>query len=328
MSEPDSTTGSAALVGNPPVPNTTPRGTRGPSPRAGGGRSELVRRVAFAVVAAPVTILLIRAGGVPLAVLLASASGVAAWELYRMSRVGGGAPIEWLGVPLAVLLPLLVAEEPRGVFEFPPTLIAASLVVVLGASIWVRGSAGRPLSTVGVTLFGAWYTGGMLSFAEAIRYHRFVADDAGGTVLLLLPVFLTWANDIGAYVIGRLVGGRKLAPSVSPGKTIAGAVGGLLATGVACAIYVRSVLQPVAQLTMSPRNLIVFAIVVCAAGQVGDLAESLLKREAGVKDSSGIFPGHGGVLDRIDSLLFALPVACILFAVPGLLLPVPGGAVR
>jgi phosphatidate cytidylyltransferase len=120
-----------------------------------------------------------------------------------------------------------------------------------------------------------------------------------------------------------LFGRRKLIPAVSPGKTVAGSVGGLVATMLACLIYVQEVLRPVAQLTMTSRNLLVFAIVVCAVGQIGDLVESLLKREAGVKDSSGIFPGHGGVLDRIDSLLFVLPVAWALFAVPGLLLAIP-----
>jgi phosphatidate cytidylyltransferase len=290
-----------------------------PAPRV----SELVKRVLFAAVAGPLTVLLVRAGGVPLALLLAAASGVAAWELFRIARAGGTNPLSPVGVPIAAAIPLLIASEPRGVFDAPPWFIAGVLLVVFTAAIWARGAEGHPLAAVAVTLFGIAYTGGLLSFAEAIRNHRFVADDASGTALLLLPLFLTWANDIGAYASGRLFGRRKLLPAVSPGKTVAGAVGGLVASLALTWVYVHSVLHSVAQLSMSPRNLAVFAIVVCAAGQIGDLAESLLKREAGVKDSSGIFPGHGGVLDRIDSLLFVLPVAWMLFGLPGFLVPAP-----
>jgi phosphatidate cytidylyltransferase len=320
----------AATHGAAGVADDDPPDGRAAAVGSGGGAthpasrvSELAKRILFAAVAGPATVLLIRQGGAPLAVLLAAASGVAAWEFFRMARAGGARPLSGLGVPIAAAIPLVIAAEPRGVFDVPPWLIAGALLVVFTAAIWVRGAEGRPLSAVGTTLFGIAYTGGLLSFAESIRYHRFVTDDPSGTALLLLPVLLTWANDIGAYVSGRLFGRRKLLPAVSPGKTVAGAVGGLVATVALCWVYVHSVLRPVAQIAMSPRNLIVFGIVVCAAGQIGDLAESLLKREAGVKDSSGIFPGHGGVLDRIDSLLFVLPVTWMLCAIPGFLIPAP-----
>jgi phosphatidate cytidylyltransferase len=282
-----------------------------------------VKRIAFAVVAGPLTVVIIWWGGVPLAVLVAAASGVAAWEFYRMAQASGAQPLARLGIVLAALWPLFVALEPRGVFMVPPGVVAGMLLLVLSVAIWQRGPERRPIESVATTLFGIAYTGGLLSFALAIRTHRFVANDAGGTALLLLPVFLTWANDIGAYAAGRLFGERKLLPSVSPGKTIAGAVGGLVASVAVAVLYVGGVLRPAAQLGMRPRDLVLFAVVLSVVGQVGDLAKSLFKREVGVKDSSGLFPGHGGVLDRIDSLLFVLPVAFVLFNVPGFLIPAP-----
>jgi phosphatidate cytidylyltransferase len=130
---------------------------------------------------------------------------------------------------------------------------------------------------------------------------------------------LTWASDIGAYFVGRTVGGRKLLPAVSPGKTVSGALGGLAATILVSWLYVRYALAPVASLTMTLPATIAFGLVISIAAQVGDLTESLLKREANVKDSSRLIPGHGGLLDRLDSLLFVLPVAYLLFG--WLLLP-------
>ena len=293
-----------------------------PAQRGRAPVSELTKRVLFGVLAGPITVLLVWIGGLPMAVLMSAAAGVAAWELFRMARATGAAPLAGLGICAAALLPLFMVTQPRGVFEFPPALLAGIVLVVLSAAIWLRGTTGRPLSSVAITIFGIGYTGGLLSFAQGLRYHRFVVTEMGGAALLLLPVLLTWANDIGAFFSGRLLGRRKLIPAVSPGKTIAGAIGGLVACLILCWVYVQFVLRPYAQLSLGPRNLVVFAVVVSAAGQLGDLAESLLKREAGVKNSSGIFPGHGGVLDRIDSLLFALPVAWVLLSIPGFLLPV------
>jgi phosphatidate cytidylyltransferase len=111
------------------------------------------------------------------------------------------------------------------------------------------------------------------------------------------------------------MGRHKLIPSVSPGKTVEGAIGGVLASVLVSWAIARWLLRPAAHLDFrwAPAGVILFGVVVSAVGQVGDIAESLLKRDAGVKDSSTLIPGHGGVLDRVDSLLFVLPVSYILF---------------
>jgi phosphatidate cytidylyltransferase len=260
--------------------------------------------------------------------LLALTGAVGAWELFRIARAGGARPIEAVGIPLAALIPIVLAAEPRGVFTIGPGFAAVVLMVVLALAIWLRRDDGHALSAVATTVFGASYTGGLLSFAFAIRYYRYVGDDRGGVALLLLPLLLTWANDIGAYAVGRAFGRRKLMPAVSPGKTVAGAIGGMVVTVGACWLYARYVLRPWADLGLSPADILIFGVVVSVAAQVGDLAESLLKREAGVKNSSRLFPGHGGVLDRVDSLLFVLPVAYILFGIPGFLVMSPVSAAR
>ena len=155
---------------------------------------ELAQRIAFGVVAAPLTIWLIVIGGAPLVGLLALTAGVGAWELFRIARAGGARPIEAAGIPLAALIPVVLSSEPRGVFTVAPGFAAVALMFVLALAIWMRRDEGHALSAVATTLFGASYTGGLLSFAFAIRYHRTSADDRGGIALLLLPLLLTWAQ--------------------------------------------------------------------------------------------------------------------------------------
>jgi phosphatidate cytidylyltransferase len=273
--------------------------------------SELARRVAFSVVAAPVAVAVIYFGDWPLATLLSAVAALGAWELFRIARAGGVGALEVIGIALAALLPLATHASRLG-FTVHPVFGAVAVLAVLTVAIWARGVDGKPLAATAVTVFGALYTGGMLSFGYALRYHRVTIDAKGGMALLLLPVLLTWASDIGAYAVGRVAGRRKLIPSVSPGKTVEGAVGALVTCVVVCWLYVALVLRPFAQLTIPPAGIVLFALAISATAQIGDLAESLLKREAGVKDSSRIIPGHGGVLDRFDSLLFVLPVAYVL----------------
>jgi phosphatidate cytidylyltransferase len=281
--------------------------------------SDLAKRIISALIAAPVALIMIYLGGLPLATFLAAVSAGCAWEFYRIAAAGGVEPLDPAGIPLAGAVPLAVYAAGIGLYRPSLVVAAVAMLIILAAVIWTRGPQRRPLGAASLTVMGILYTGGLLSFGYALREHPYAVGDRAGTALVAFPLVLTWASDIGAFFVGRAVGGPKLIPSVSPGKTISGALGGLAATVLVSWLYVRFALRPVALLTMTIPATILFGALISVAAQVGDLAESLLKREANVKDSSHLIPGHGGLLDRLDSLLFVLPVAYLLFG--WLLLP-------
>ena len=291
--------------------------------------NELTKRIAFGLPAAVVAVVVVFAGGAALAALLAVASALAAWEFFRIARSAGHAPLSDVGCALAGLLPLSVHAWQLNYVHPRYAYLAVVMLLLFTAAIFTRGVAGKPLGAAATTIMGVLYTGGLLSFGYAIRYHDYAAGGvqlgalpiAAGGVLLALPVLLTWATDTGAYAVGRTVGGRKLIPSVSPGKTVSGAVGGVVVSVIVTWLYVVFVLRPVAQLAMTVKGIVLFGLLISVAAQIGDIFESLLKREAGVKDSSTLLPGHGGVLDRLDSLLFVLPTAHLVLG--WLLIPAP-----
>ena len=283
--------------------------------------NETIRRVIVAVIGAPIAIWLIWTGDAALATLASVLAAIAAWEFYRIARAAGGSPLAPLGIALAALLPIAVHAQYLGVVRFPVAVLTLTVLGVIAASIWLRRIDQHPISAAATTVLGVLYTGGTLSYAYALRYFGYAVGETAGALVVLLPVVLTWSSDTGAYFAGRLIGGRKLMPSVSPAKTISGAIGAVVTTVGICALYVHFALKPYAQLAFSPWGLATFAIGISVAAQIGDLAESLFKREAGVKDSGTLFPGHGGVLDRLDSLFFVLPVAYALYG--WLLIPAP-----
>ena len=311
-------------------------------------RSELATRVLASLILVPIALGAGWLGDWALATLLSIVSAIAAWEYYRIAGAGGHRPFAEAGIALAALIPLSVHARYLGLpgsalggsTAFGPALapvldpLARALVAILtlsmsgaaiillllvAASLRWRGVNGKPLGAVATTVSGSLYTGGMLSFAYALRYHPYAVGAAAGASVLLFPLLITWVTDTAAYFVGRAFGRRKLMPSVSPGKSVEGALGGLAAAMLAAWLYERFVLVPVARLAFYPGAVLLFGALVSIAGQVGDLAESLIKREAGVKDSSRIIPGHGGVLDRVDSLLFTIPVAYWLLSVLRLL---------
>jgi phosphatidate cytidylyltransferase len=198
-----------------------------------------------------------------------------------------------------------------GVFRVTITIAVLIFLAITAGVIWARGTAGKPLVSLALTITGIIYPA-LVTYMYPIRYHDYVVDARAGTALVMLPIALTWATDTGAYFFGRTFGKHKLIPSVSPAKTIEGAVGGVVVAVLFAWAYVMFALKPLAQLSMLPVGLTVFAILISVVAQTGDLAESLFKRDAGVKDSSRLLPGHGGILDRFDSLLFVLPVAYVL----------------
>ena len=267
-----------------------------------------------AAIGIPVAVAAGYTGDLVLAALLALLAGVGAWELFRLSRDQGTPALEAIGIPLAALIPLGAHAVRLGWLDAPLAAGGAVFIALTGAVLWARSPTQRPLGSIAITVFGVLYAGATLAYAYALRHHRFVVDPAAGAVLVFFPIALTWVSDTGAYFAGRAFGRRKLMPAVSPGKTVAGAVGAVIATMIGAWVYNDRVLRPVAELALAPWTALAFGAVISVVGQVGDLVESLFKREAGVKDSSSFFSAHGGVLDRLDSLYFAIPVAYLILS--------------
>lgn len=168
-------------------------------------------------------------------------------------------------------------------------VVITGLLTVLGADD-VKAAAQR----LAVSGFGVFYVGGLLVALPLM--HRDLRD---GSLWVTLAIAVTFANDTGAYIAGRTLGRHKLAPAISPGKTLEGAIGGLI-TGVGFTLLARATFFP----ALTVMDAVVIGVVGGVIGPTGDLMESLLKRAVGAKDSGRIIPGHGGVLDRIDALLF------------------------
>jgi phosphatidate cytidylyltransferase len=284
----------------------------------------LVRRVGFALVAIPLALLLVWYGGLPLALLLAVAAVLGTRELFDLAALGNVRPLRTLGLVSAGLLPPIVYATVTGpgvrswITEWWPYGIALWVILLLSTTLALRSPTDRPLSAAAVSLLAVIYTGALPAFLLAIRHANHPLRSWAGAWLVFFPLVVTWVCDTAAMFGGRAFGGPKLAPAVSPGKTRSGSIAGVIGGLVVAPLFAAAVF-PRAGLELQLGQLLVIAGVLSVVGQVGDLAESLFKREAGVKDSSALIPGHGGVLDRFDSLYFVIPAAAALYHVFGVI---------
>ena len=250
-----------------------------------------LKRVATAVVAIPVFVWLVLRGPEWLFVLVVLAvSAAAAWELARMFEHAGAPTYGWFGVAVTVAVTASFSTAAS------PAILALAIAAVVSVPVWFRR---RPITVepVAFTLLAVLYVGWFLG--HAILLHRLV----DGPALVLFLVGVTWIGETGAYAVGSTIGRHKLAPLISPNKTIEGAIAQFVLSvlgGLALAVWL---------LPEWPRAGAAGAgAVLGVVGQVGDLAESAMKRSVGVKDTSSLVPGHGGLLDRMDSLLFNAPI--------------------
>jgi phosphatidate cytidylyltransferase len=280
--------------------------------------SELVRRIGFAAIAIPLALLITWYGGVLLALLLAGAAALGSTELFGLAERSGTRPARSLGIATATAIPLvtwLAVSRPSigaTVAGAGHYIVALWLVVLLSWALAARPPAGRPLEAASVTLLGVLYTGGLPAFAILIRHGHHPVQSWAGAWLVFFPLVVTWVCDTAAMLGGRIFGGPKLAPTVSPGKTRSGTILGVVGALAVAPLFSQWIFPQVG-VEMSLGQAIAVAGVLSVVGQAGDLAESLVKREAGVKDSSRLIPGHGGVLDRLDSLYFVVPVTAAMY---------------
>jgi phosphatidate cytidylyltransferase len=229
-----------------------------------------------------------------LGVVALSIAGIA--EFYRMVERVGYRPVWEAGMAAGVLFALEAAWPQSWQSAILPTLLVYTVVLQLR-----RGRPERVLVNTALTVLGALYVGYLMSYALRLRALDGGPGHPAGPAPALLVIFSVWAADSAAYFVGLGAGRRKLLPHVSPNKSVEGAVGGVAAgilAGVICAAAFHLALPMAATVGG-----------LCAVASVlGDLWESAIKREVGVKDAGGLLPGHGGILDRFDGLLFAMVV--------------------
>lgn len=244
---------------------------------------------------------------------------LAAWEWGQFAGLSTRNQRIWLAILCGLLLALMLVTRAdyqpfSASWQVEYSLGAAlawwvvALVLVLrypqSAALWRHSSILRLLFGILTIIPFFW---GMV----ALRQHQYSVNPFVGAWWLLYVMLLVWGADSGAYIFGRLLGKHKLAPRVSPGKTWEGLIGGLLTSAVISWLFGRYT-----ALNAAPVSLLVCSIFAVLASVLGDLTESMFKREAGIKDSGSLIPGHGGIMDRIDSLTAAVPVfACLMLLI-------------
>ncbi|UCC82417.1 MAG: phosphatidate cytidylyltransferase [Gemmatimonadota bacterium] len=278
--------------------------------RSGG---ELGKRVGVALIGIPVAVGLVFLGGYWLAGFVTLLAMAAAWEFAVMHRASGVPAAPPVAAGLAAAYVLLAANLSLETYLVSVTLV--TLVVIASLAI-VAAAEARPGALVMTSVFGALYTGATLGFALRLRAEGGTAPGLAGAAVLMLPVAITWLGDTVAYFVGKAIGRHELAPVISPKKTWEGAIAGFFATAGGALLYV-ALTRSLVPWTMSAGELLGLGAMVAVVGQAGDLVESRFKRECGVKDSSGLLPGHGGILDRLDAVFFVFPFAYAYIAVLG-----------
>lgn len=263
--------------------------------------SNLMVRLLTAVVAIPLLLALIFLGppwGWFAFVLVAA--GVGAYELFGMTHPGDGiARAFGIVMTWAVMLSLWFS------FDEPRLLVTVALLLPFTSvlfNLWRLGEIPSAALRVASGAFGPWWIGAGLAAISVVRF----AGGPDGPGYVVLCFVLSWIGDTGGYFAGRAFGKHKLYEAVSPKKTVEGAIGGVLATA-AGAVVCHLLVVP----SLNIRDAVILGVLGGVLGIFGDLGESLLKRSVGVKDSGGIVPGHGGILDRIDAVLITAPMVLL-----------------
>ena len=257
----------------------------------------MIGRFVTAAVGIPALALVVWMGGPIFTVAVAVIAAIGAFEVCEMARGRGEAPSRAAALTLTVALVLssIVLSTRPSTPEYVP-LLTASIVIGIFAVIFLFAPLQRLRTRrLGLTLAAAVYSGALLAHAPLLRG----GDEGLEWVVFLLVV--TFSTDTAAFLVGKAIGKRPFAPTISPGKTWEGAIGGFLSAVVAALMAAWAL-----EIEVSVPVIVALGALMGAVGQAGDLFESKLKRLADVKESGRLLPGHGGVLDRLDSIVFNL----------------------
>jgi phosphatidate cytidylyltransferase len=228
------------------------------------------------------------------------AAAIGQRELYAMARSRGAQPLEVTGIVCGALV-IIAGFAGMGTLGFPRIgtggAITVCVLTVLIARLFARRAVEGAFEDIASTLLGIIYVA--LLFGHQVGIHRWQQ----GKYWLLFLYLVIWTSDTGAFYVGTALGRHRLYEKISPKKSIEGLIGGTVASVITAFLCKLWLLK-----TLSTVEALLLGAVLALVGTVGDLSESLLKRSAGVKDSGGLIPGHGGILDRMDSMLFAAPV--------------------
>jgi phosphatidate cytidylyltransferase len=264
---------------------------------AGPRRPALLKRLASVLVLLPVFLLIVlKAPDWMFNVVVVLASWAALWELTRLLEQGGRPVHRRLGIVAGVAVTAAFgASRMLEPLMLPGLVLTVAAGVILSAPLWRSGTP--TVEPAANTLLAVMYVGWLLGYGILLHQTSSLGDE-----LILFVVGVTWVGETAAYLVGSTLGRRPLAPVISPRKTLEGAAAQVLAS-VAMGAVLGAWFLPTCGVLVA----LVGGGVLGVVGQAGDLAESVIKRSVGTKDTGGLIPGHGGVLDRIDSLLFNLP---------------------
>ncbi|KYG89539.1 phosphatidate cytidylyltransferase [Metasolibacillus sp. FSL H7-0170] len=258
------------------------------------------QRIITAVIAAALFIPFVVYGQWPFALLVYAMAAVGLYEILKMKGIAVFSVPGILGALtlFTILLPKNVAEKVLEITSYTKfELLIIGVILLLVYSVIVKNHF--TFDDVAFVILSTLYVG--------IGFYYFIETREAGLVFVIFALLIVWTTDSGAYFIGRRFGKNKLWPEISPNKTVEGFLG-----GIAVAVIAAIIMQLIVPFTISWLLLIIIVIISSIFGQMGDLVESAIKRHYDVKDSGTILPGHGGILDRFDSLLFVLPLLNLL----------------
>jgi phosphatidate cytidylyltransferase len=290
------------MMATPEERPTAANGAGGTGPRR---PDSVLKRIVASAIFIPCLVIIARRGGYFFLGLVDVMILVGLWEFYVMMEAKGLRPYKMMGILSGLVLSWYVFFQ-QGVYAnlFLSVIFIGIMVLELA-----RREKGLAIYHISVTVFGVFYVAWLGSHLILLRElpHLRGLDYSLGFSFVLVTFILTWCYDTGAYFVGSWLGKHPLLPSVSPGKSLEGAIGGL-ACSIAGILVARATIAPYVTLFEA----IGLAVVASVVGQLGDLSESMIKRDVKIKDSSKTIPGHGGVLDRFDSILFTAPLVYYL----------------